>query len=97
MATWYEDMDRAMDQHPEWFPDLEPVQQLDQFCTTCRGQAGSPTHAAHFAETREPAQPVPLGDCGHPAWGCACNKHRQPIESDDDPTVQHEPVVEEGY
>ena len=45
----------------------------------------------------EPAQPVPLGECGHPAWSCACEKHREFEIQEDDPTVQHEPATQEGY
>lgn len=46
---------------------------------------------------REPAQPVPLRDCGHAAWTCACRKF-EPATRDEDPAdIQHEPVIQEGY
>lgn len=48
-------------------------------------------------EDLEPAQPVPLSDCGHPAWTCACRKFEPTNRNEDPADVQHEPVIEEGY
>lgn len=74
--------------NPDW---IEAMDYESQFCPDC-WETG-----AH-CECREPAQPVPLGPCGHPAWSCACKKWREPIERvENDPTVQHEPATTEGY
>lgn len=62
----------------------------DCYCPSC--------NKTRTALGLEPAQPVPLGDCGHPAWMCSCKKWREPATREEDPAdVQHEPVTQEGY
>lgn len=63
-------------------------------CFECRCSGHHDVTCSAFTD-RESPQPVPLKDCGHPAWACACEKHRDFQEDPAD--VQHEPVVQEGY